>query len=628
MATTPNIQLQSNSIRGEFKDAIVDKTIQEIHDVITTVFGPYATDAYALKDTASYNKTYYTRDGKEVLRSLTFNNALANYVLSILNQAVDRQGSKIGDGTTTLAVLYTNLYKVLRKTGLNQVYSMNAIRNAWNKTINKMNTLLESIATHDITPEMLASMIYTCTQDAQLTKMFVDRVANKVVSGAYVTVNRSDSDTELEVVVNDKPLIKAELLSSMYHVEDFGSNCVPLFVNGNLDIGHEETLQVLCEAVFANTPRNYVFICSGTTQATRTTLQSYMAKRNAYAKMVGKDPKDITNNIIVMKIPDFNMYPKDMVEDLAVYIYGTYGVTGIISPLTFESLVWQTMKLLLGEQMSISVETLETFDFDPKQTEMFREALMHVCKVVYSEVDGLQIDLPMNVVAKHRYEELRKMIDEEKSSMKRGEYLKRLKSLYGQFIEVNIGAKLLKDSQRKYELMLDAVLSAVNGITYGALQTSSICAAYCAAYEVYETIEKSATSTCESLCAAVLMNAIEKTIYDMTANAFPDLTYEKFDEYFVNNPRWSADNGATHNITGITDPARRNFKFNLNRTNWSEIFEPDVEDAPIEVDGLVIKNTIVEPLPIIRALLENSIMMVEMAYAKMFNIDTFIGNYI
>ena len=301
MATTPNIQLQSNSIRGEFKDAIVDKTIQEIHDVITTVFGPYATDAYALKDTASYNKTYYTRDGKEVLRSLSFNNALANYVLSILNQAVDRQGSKIGDGTTTLAVLYTNLYKILRRTGLNQKYSMNTIRAAWGKVIDKMNSLLESIATHDITPDMLASMIYTCTQDTQLTKMFVDQVANKVVSGAYVTVNRSDSDTELEVVVNDKPLIKAELLSSMYRVEDFGSNCVPLFVNGNLDIGHEETLQVLCEAVFANTPRNYVFICSGTTQATRTTLQSYMAKRNAYAKMVGKDPKDITNNIIIMK---------------------------------------------------------------------------------------------------------------------------------------------------------------------------------------------------------------------------------------------------------------------------------------------------------------------------------------
>ena len=627
MATAPNIQLQSNSIRGEFKDAIVDKTIKEIHDVITTVFGPYATDAYALKDTKNYNKTYYTRDGKEVLKSLSFNNALANYVLSILNQAVDRQGSKIGDGTTTLAVLYTNLYKTLRNMQLNEHYSMTMIRNSWKKVVNRMNDLLASISTHDITPDMLASMIYTCTQDADLTKMFVDKVANKVMSGAYVTVNRSDSDTELEVVVNDKPLIKAELLSSMYHVEEFGSNCVPLFVNGALDIAHEETLQVLCEAVIANTPRNYVFICSGTTQATRNTLQLYMTKRNAYAKMIGKDPKEITNNIIVMKIPDFNMYPKDMVEDLAVYIYGTYGVTGIISPITFEALIWQTLKMLLGEQMTISVEGLETFDFDPKQIEMFRVALMRPCKIVYSEVDGMQIDLPMNPVAKERYEELRKLIDTEPSGVKRGEYLKRLKSLYGQFIEVNIGSKLLKDSQRKYELMLDAVLSAVNGITYGALQTSSICAAYCAANEVYLNIEKSETSVCEALCASVILNSIEKTIYDMAANAFPNMEFTQFDELLVNKSPFPVDK-YKHCLQGITDPAERNFKFNLNRPKFDEIFDPEVEDEPIEVDGLVIKDTIVEPLPVITSLLENSIMMVELAYAKMFNIDTFIGNYI
>ena len=113
----------------------------------------------------------------------------------------------------------------------------------------------------------------------------------------------------------------------------------------------------------------------------------------------------------------------------------------------------------------------------------------------------------------------------------------------------------------------------------------------------------------------------------MAANAFPNMEFTQFDELLVNKSPFPVDKHK-HCLQGITDPAERNFKFNLNRPKFDEIFDPEVEDEPIEVDGLVIKDTIVEPLPVITSLLENSIMMVELAYAKMFNIDTFIGNYI
>ena len=104
------LNIQSNCIRGSYMRDTVDKTVDEIHDDIVTVFGPYAQDAYIIKD----NNPYYTRDGMEVIHSMLFDNELSMYVLTMLYQAVYHQGKTVGDGTTTLAVFYTNLYKTIR----------------------------------------------------------------------------------------------------------------------------------------------------------------------------------------------------------------------------------------------------------------------------------------------------------------------------------------------------------------------------------------------------------------------------------------------------------------------------------------------------------------------------------
>ena len=624
MGVTP--QIQSNSIRGEFKDQIVDTTMKEIHAMIQTVFGPYATDAFIIKDNVSMNKTYYTRDGKEVLKSLSFNDPVANYIKSILYQAVERQGSKIGDGTTTLAVFYTNLYRVIRETDELKGYSLTEIRKVWKMLVNKINALLESISTKEISRDMFASMIYTCTQDAELTKYFTDNIADKLEKDMYVTVNRSASDTEMEVVVHDKPLIKAELLNSLYHMDSMEFNAITLFVNGPLEINNVETFQLLCETRFGSC-KNIVIICANTAPNTREVFKKYLAQVGEYARQSGKDISDICNNLIIMKIPDFMQYPTVMVEDLATYIYGTDFITGIISPITFESLLWQSMRSLLSTYGSDvqSVSALETFEFDPKHIDHMKDALIRVYPVIYDETKGLQLSIPMNSMAQNRYDELRKAIDDEKISTKKGDNIKRLKSLYGRFIEVNIGSKLMKDGQRKYELTLDAVLSSVNARTYGALTTNSICAAYCAACEV----NRESSSPIESACANIIKEALEKTIYDMVKNAFPNARYEQFDELINTDPILiPIARPFSHNLCGITNPEQRKFKFNLNRENGDEIFDPTYSDPPIEVDGFVIQDVIVEPLPVITSILENSIMMVELACAKMINIGSFIGNYI
>lgn len=612
----PTIQMKSNSIRGAYKDAMVDKAIDEIHAAVSTVFGPHATDAYILKESQSLNKTYYTRDGKEVLNSLGFDNPVANYVKSILYQAVERQGTKVGDGTTSMAVFYTNLYRELRASNVIKEYSLTYLRRVWKDLISQINTRINAAASKELTQDTMASMIYTCTQDADLTKMFTEKIADKIESGAYVTINRSDSDDEVTVEVNDKPLIKAELLTTLYRSDTSKFSAVPIFVNGNLDIANIETLDILCNTNFGR-KINFLFICSGTSQVTRNTIKDYMLRAKYAADKSNTTVDKMLNNIIIMKIPDFNMYPSEMVEDLSVYLYGTENTVGIVSPITFESLIWQTMKKLSSPD--VTVEALETFDFDPKHIEMMSRALTRECEVEYSEIDGLKLDLPMNDVAEDRYNKLREAIDAEKSTMKKNDLIRRLKSLYGQFIDVRIGSKLLKDSQRKYELMLDAVVSATNAKTFGALRCNSLCVALAATndqYTVYPFDDNSAYVE----CLTVINSAIANTLCDMAANAVPDINRDLFCDT------------ANCLLDGVESIATDNLKFNLNRSisEYSDFFSchNTKEDEPITVGEFTIKNEIVEPVLIITSILEDSTMMLELACAKMFNIDSFLGNYI
>ena len=78
-----DLNIQSNALRGDYMHSIIDRTITEIHNDIVSVFGPGAADAYITKD----GQPYYTRDGLEVLESLTFDNKLSEYVRKMLFQA-------------------------------------------------------------------------------------------------------------------------------------------------------------------------------------------------------------------------------------------------------------------------------------------------------------------------------------------------------------------------------------------------------------------------------------------------------------------------------------------------------------------------------------------------------------
>lgn len=605
-------QIQSNIIRGSFKDEIVDSTMNEIHDVIKTVFGPGAADAYIIKD----NAPYYTRDGKEVLNALTFNNPVSNYVKRLMYQAVERQGVKIGDGTTTLSMLYTNLYAIMRRRPINA--TLTDLRQSWNRVVKRINANLETRAIHDLTEDQFASMIYTCTQDIELTKKFTESVSGKIAEGAYVMVNKASSDDELEVVVNDKPLLKAELLTSLFPLTGETFDACTLFVNGPLDIANSDSFANLAQQLVGGRPRSIIILCSSTSEVTRKAFREFSASVASIGRARNVNMANHMNNIIIMRIPGLMSYPEEAVEDMVSYFYGVVGISGVCSSITFESLLWQALPC-----EDITNESLESYMFDPKLIQTVQDTFRKMYPVEYSELQGIRFDMPLNPVAQNRYDELRAQINEEKSVMKRGDMVKRLKSLYGQFVEVNVGSKLLKDGQRKYELVLDAVLSAVQAKTYGALTDNSIVMAYIATSEVIHTLcnTEGTPNRLDVWWATCILDGLRDVIVDMMDNVY---TLDLSGTNFVTEGLIGAVEGYQHRDSDETKP----IGFNLHRSNLDDVFNPDVFDPDLTIGDYSIHDMIVEPLPIITTLLENSVMIVELAMAKAIGIDTFIGNYI
>lgn len=569
--------IDSAAVRGDYMRDIVDRTIVDIHDSISTVFGPSAVDAYIHKN----GQLYYTRDGKEVLASMNYDNVISNDVLKMIYQAVERQATLVGDGTTTLAVLYTNLYGVIRNQDLSE-FSLNKIRNTWKHIVSDVNAKLKEFS-KPMEDDRFRDMLYTCTQDADLTELIYSKLGDAVKEQAYMVIEKSNMDNELEVDIHNEPLVNAEKIYSTYSVPLDAStidNTIIFYVDGTLDISEAETFAHLGQLYTeqerqANMePSNILILCNGTTETTRKAI-------NAYQSIVAKNPDKKFNNIIIAKILNSLEYTEDMKEDFIAYLYNDIGVGSVVNAITFESLMYQAFGFDTATEETHT--RFYSYDFDPHTLDLIREAYVTRRGIAFAPGKGLRIYGEMPFVAKTRYDELVNAIETEKSGVDRVKLQKRLRTVYGKFIEVRVGSTLIKDSQRKYELILDAVKSSMDAYKEGVLYGNSILYAFKAVYESAPEDEL------EGLLYRILQEALDITM--------EDLLHLDNREDFVSKEF----------IDGSIE------KFNVNG-------EEKISDT--------ISGDIVEPVSIMTMILKNSTMCFELALAKLFCVDTSVRNYI
>ena len=579
--------MQSNAVRGKYMHEVMDKTIDEIYSDMITVFGPGAQDAFITKD----GQPYYTRDGKEVIQSLKFDNELSMYVLKIIYQAVFNQAKAVGDGTTTVAVLYTALYKILRKQIENGTLGYIS-RDSWNRATKLICDELKKLAV-PMDDKLLQSMLYTCTQDSELAYKIYHNLKDAIMSKAYITINKSNIEQDFEMIVNQKPLIPATRQWSIRPIGTKEDNCIIFHCNGLLDITHKGVFLDLMSHMSRGVPATFIILCNGIMDSTRRTLKDVVTDLNLMQKQDSNFNIETYSNIGIYTLDNYRKYDNSQIEDISTIITDENGLGGLVNALTFESLLYQAF-----HNPEYKIEDLETFDCDIRHITKIQESLNSPYTMEFDDTEGIKIHKELGPVAKARYDDLRKELEEEKSEVRKVTLQRRLKTMYGEFIEINVGSKLIKDSQRKYELILDAVLSAGEGVEHGVLTANSLVLAGNVIMKLLEDHKDDSVSLAYVIIA-ILMAAINNTILPMAMNVDPKFTLEHI-QTFYDNPD----------------------SFNL-----------DIEDSNVktgEVDGVsyIIDKQIVEPVTIITTMLENSTTILDLAQARTFHLNSFMNNYL
>ena len=625
-----DMSIQSNALRGEYKDNIITKVINEIHDDIMTVFGPGATDAYITKD----GQPYYTRDGLEVLESLTFDNKLAEYIRKMIFQAAYDQGRKVGDGTTTMTMFYTNLYRVMKDDEFvyNKVImaeAMSTIRKMWKKVVSDINKKLKERST-TLTVSSLMQMLYTCTQDEEFSAKVYSKLKNPILEGAYIIPKKSNIESDLEVTSYMHPLIKATRQFTLRPIKKIEHKTVIFHCNGMLDIVHPETLFGLIsiplsrplEITAINGPTeekvyiNIVILCNGITEATRRSTKEFV-------KFLKDHNQDINkyHNIAIYTLDNYRGMTNDSIEDLSTIITEEPGLGGLVNSLTFESNLYQAFDIRAAA--GAPIEDLETFDADLHILDKMKSMIVQSYPVEFDDVEGIRIDRDLGPVAQKRYDDLRKEIKEEKSESRKFQLQKRLRTVYGQFIEVEVGSKLLKDSQRKFELFLDMIISAAEGVKYGVLESNSILNVIQITDSMinFDTYADTNTALYYDILQTI-RRAMLLTFRDMMSGLYylGDDTEE--------NITWLNELVIGSDIKQFDVTNTSNIKDAMNNTNHEEhsiVVGTDDNGNDIKVE---FTSQIVEPVTVMSNMLDNSVIMIELANAKTFHIDGFMMNYI
>ena len=625
-----NFTIQSNSMRGPDMQTFVSRVIAEMRRDIAPAFGPGASDYFMIKD----GTNYYTRDGMEISESLTFDNELAKQIHNIMFQAAYQQAKKVGDGTTTMFLFYCYLYENLKHMLDDDEFStsdisrnINWIRTKWKDLVTEVQARLKKRSV-PMSKDYLKSMLYTATQDAQLAATIYHKLGGPIMEGAYIIPRKSNISTDFEMTTYMNPLFKATKQFTLREGNDYPVATI-LYCNGVLDIANYGVLLTMITALVSTIEDdeakpldlNIIILCHGLSERTRRTLRELtnVLRSNPHIR-IGEN----SNNLTIFTLNEYRNFSSEELEDLATIITDEPGMGGLVQPLTFEHNLYKAFYPVT--ETSPVIENLETFDTDPHIVNKLQEIFHTAYHVVFDEVEGLAIHKELGPVARNRYAQLRHEIEEEKSEVRKVALNRRLKRSFGMFIDIQVGSALLKDSQRKYELILDAIISASTGVREGVLVGNSILHTIEVVQELFEEKKDTSDRGWVEFITAIEMSLLQ-TVGVMLANDIGNGSDEDIMRFAVAVKDMLTD--GYHSINNFNLVTNADYYWisddmaeNKNASDIKVNLSSDEDEAGIDV---CIEPVVVEPLGVMHEIMENSILPVELLKTRVFHISGFTG---
>ena len=317
--------------------------------------------------------------------------------------------------------------------------------------------------------------------------------------------------------------------------------------------------------------------------------------------MIKSDAIDLAtyNTIAIFTLDEYRSYSNEMIEDISTMFTDEVGFGGLVNPITFESLLYQAF-----HNPETPIPELETFDHDAANIQKIKDIFFgDTYQIDVHALDGIRVHKDLGEVSAARYKELIEQIETEKSEVVRISLRKRLKTVYGKFIDVEVGSKLIKDSQRKFELILDAITSAHSAVEHGIFTCNSILLALRYGVDI-DNVNRA---------AEYIIPALAMTLMDMIMNNV------HIDPSYMNeamgNDELEMNRVTTYIVTCDIE------RFDATLPTLEEIFAIGVPDD-------VEYPQIVEPSSIMTTLLENTTVVLDLYNAQTVHLDSFLGNYI
>lgn len=107
------MDLKYNEItNGKTLDGLLDETIEEMADIVTSTMGPYGSTVIL---TNRFEGPYTTKDGVSVIKAIGYSNPIKNEVAKLIKEVAEKTLKVAGDGTTTAVCLLAAIMKEGRR---------------------------------------------------------------------------------------------------------------------------------------------------------------------------------------------------------------------------------------------------------------------------------------------------------------------------------------------------------------------------------------------------------------------------------------------------------------------------------------------------------------------------------
>lgn len=481
------ITAQSNLVSNNKYDAYhraLNFVANECLLAISPAYGPMAKDQlFATKD----GKFIFTKDGKELLQALEFDNDLCNLIKSVILDAATVQGDKKGDSSTTLTI-FTCLCinHILQQLKVSPSTTM--IDTLYNDLRDQI-IAIEPMKLDTNNIEMITNLMFSVTRDYEITQLCVEPFY-QVEGVPFVSFQKDGLSNKMTIEKEMEPKIMSRVtyspLLEYFNKFDF-SDARVFLVNGSLDIVDEELLDIFIATATVPT----IIIAQNMTPDTSRLVKSLTNKLQR-KKLTGPAEQvlSIKNNkevmpFIVMAVDDSLKLNSEFFRGLSTVLYGSDNFQAI-QGVSFDVIMKESLKLDRLYTYVLSVFQPETedakkyssliahnLDLSKEAIELITSAASKTHSVNYSEN---KVHLK-NYVLSTEAVNLKVRLETEMNSpsaVTSNKAKEVYRALFGSFIKINIGSDLALDRSNKYELVKDAVLTGKNAIEFGVVQGSII----------------------------------------------------------------------------------------------------------------------------------------------------------